>query len=487
MAIIVTRASKASPLTNSEIDANFENINNEVSSISVITNTNSSNIAAIDASRISVAGDIGGTTSAPLVIKLYGNSVSSSSPVTSNILLWNGIDWTPTSSISVSSTGYTLTLTQTGSGKALLLNGSLDLTGRINGVRVWQGLTLDLNCVAIGTGSLESNTIGDENTAIGPGTLSNNISGIKNIAIGAWSLGENISGDGNIAIGVDAGVANTIGNDNIFIGKSVGWNNLSGSENTIIGSTAGYYLTSGKENVALGFQALNGTNTGTSNVSIGYASLFANTAGYNNIALGKYAGKNITTGNTNITIGYDAASTLVFGTSNVIIGHNCNVTGSAARYQIVLGDNITGQGNNYFTFGNSGNRVYNQFDTAATWTRTSDERYKKNIKTDTLGLNFINNLRPVTYQWRPSNEIPEYLSDHKEENEKNTEVVMHGFIAQEVKQALDMVGINTFSGWHEGAEGVQGISYEMFIMPLVNAVKELSRKVEDLENIIKEK
>lgn len=487
MATIVTRASKGSPLTNNEIDANFNNINNQVSSINVITNTNSSNIAAIDASRISVAGDIGGTTSAPLVIKLYGKSVSSSSPVTSNILIWNGINWTPTSSITVSSVGYTLTLTQTGSGKALLLNGHLDILGYINGIDIGEGAISGLSCTAIGSGALGSNSTGVENIAIGTDALTSNTSGQHNVVVGSYSFVNNVSGKRNVSIGSLAGYNNTSGDNNVFIGKDVAINNTIGSENTIIGSTAGYNLTSGNENVAVGFQALNGTNTGTSNVSIGYASLFSNTAGYKNIALGKYAGRYITTGNTNIIIGYDAASTLYFGTSNVIIGHNCNVTGSAARYQIVLGDNITGQGNNYFTFGNSGNRVYNQFDTGATWTRTSDERYKKNIQTDTLGLNFINNLRPVTYQWRPSNEIPEYLSDHKEENEKNTEVVMHGFIAQEVKQALDMVGINTFLGWHEGAEGVQGISYEMFIMPLVNAVKELSRKVEDLENIIKEK
>ena len=58
---------------------------------------------------------------------------------------------------------------------------------------------------------------------------------------------------------------------------------------------------------------------------------------------------------------------------------------------------------------------------------------------------------------------------------------MYGFIAQEVKAALDKHNITDFNGWHESPDGIQGISYEMFIMPLVKAVQELSAKVTALE------
>ena len=58
---------------------------------------------------------------------------------------------------------------------------------------------------------------------------------------------------------------------------------------------------------------------------------------------------------------------------------------------------------------------------------------------------------------------------------------MYGFIAQEVKTALDKHNITDFNGWTEGSDGVQGISYEMFVMPLVKAVQELSAKVTALE------
>jgi hypothetical protein len=58
---------------------------------------------------------------------------------------------------------------------------------------------------------------------------------------------------------------------------------------------------------------------------------------------------------------------------------------------------------------------------------------------------------------------------------------MYGFIAQEVKEALDKHNITDFAGWNEGKDGEQGISYEMFVMPLVKAVQELSAKVKALE------
>ena len=65
---------------------------------------------------------------------------------------------------------------------------------------------------------------------------------------------------------------------------------------------------------------------------------------------------------------------------------------------------------------------------------------------------------------------------------------MYGFIAQEVKAAMDTHSITDFAGWHqieeEGQDNMQGISYEMFVMPLVKAMQELSTKVEELQTEI---
>ena len=130
-----------------------------------------------------------------------------------------------------------------------------------------------------------------------------------------------------------------------------------------------------------------------------------------------------------------------------------------------------------------GNKIYNQFNSNASWTRSSDERKKKDILTNTdLGLDFINDLRTVTYKWKAPSELPETMSGYnKDETEPSHKDKMYGFIAQEVKAALDKHSVTDFNGWHEDKNGEQGVSYEMFVMPLVKAVQELSAKVTALE------
>ena len=60
----------------------------------------------------------------------------------------------------------------------------------------------------------------------------------------------------------------------------------------------------------------------------------------------------------------------------------------------------------------------------------------------------------------------------------DTDVTMHNFIAQEVKAALDTAGVSNFAGWQEDHYGVQQVSREMFVIPLVKAVQELSTKLD---------
>ena len=65
----------------------------------------------------------------------------------------------------------------------------------------------------------------------------------------------------------------------------------------------------------------------------------------------------------------------------------------------------------------------------------------------------------------------------------------HGFIAQEVKEALDKHSSerdSKFSGWKEGEDGMQHTSREMFVIPLIKAVQELSAQVDTLKEEIKE-
>ena len=65
---------------------------------------------------------------------------------------------------------------------------------------------------------------------------------------------------------------------------------------------------------------------------------------------------------------------------------------------------------------------------------------------------------------------------------------MYGFIAQEVKSSLDKFNIEDFNGWNEAPDTkIQGISYELFVMPLVKAVQELSAEVKELKEKLEDK
>ena len=113
--------------------------------------------------------------------------------------------------------------------------------------------------------------------------------------------------------------------------------------------------------------------------------------------------------------------------------------------------------------------------------QTSDQRDKTSITDLDLGLDFINDLRPVSFVW---NDRGGYNGTRKH----------MGFIAQEVASTLGdqasdrAVWINSPAesvkmedGTFEDIPDRQGIRYEELIAPLVKAVQQLSARVAALE------
>jgi hypothetical protein len=131
--------------------------------------------------------------------------------------------------------------------------------------------------------------------------------------------------------------------------------------------------------------------------------------------------------------------------------------------------------------------------------QTSDARQKTNVKDSVLGLDFINSLHPVSYKWIVGSNDPVVDKDGKpvvigkDENDheiyQTTEIpgkrVHWGFLAQEVKKAVDKSGVEDFAGWvlddFANPNSPQGLRYEQFIAPLTKAVQELSVKITTLE------
>jgi len=254
-------------------------------------------------------------------------------------------------------------------------------------------------------------------------------------------------------------------NNNYGIGKDTFSALTSGTANTAIGEGAGKALTTGYSNVILGGDAGDAINTGAENVTVGVLS-----------------GSGISSGSNNVMIGRNSGNDLVTGSNNICIGSGSDVAAGDQSNGIALGP-VDAAGSD-FTFGNrSLGTVSNDFDSDANFSHSSDERLKKNIQSSTIGLNFIKELRPITYQWKPNNEIPTDMTGYSETNYKNTDKVIHGFIAQEVKAAIDKHGDENFSGWHidKVDNKTQRIKKEMFIMPIVKAIQELSAKIDTLE------
>jgi len=301
------------------------------------------------------------------------------------------------------------------------------------------------------------------------------------VAVGAFALTSITSGILNIAIGYKALQAGTTASSNVAIGYQPLYTNTTGSNNVAVGHETLYANTTAANNTAVGYQALYANTTGTPNVAVGHSALSANTTGTSNTATGYQAGVGVTTATDGVYIGNAAGSTTTTGSANTYIGSAARGSAATNNREIVIGFSVNGQGTNTVTLGSDAGKIYNSFTVNATWTQTSDVRMKTNIQEDSLGLSFINRLRPVTFTWKPNNELDQDNPYYAEENKRDTTTVIHGLIAQEVKAALDTEGVDTFAGWDVGSDGVQAISREMFISPLIKAVQELTAQVETLK------
>jgi hypothetical protein len=379
---------------------------------------------------------------------------------------------------------------------ASTLEGGLTATGAgsFQGVYVGKGTGSVATNTAIGASALTGSNSGTgENVAIGYEALKVNSTGNRNTAVGLYSAGANTTGNNNVAIGNSAFQANTTGGNNVAIGNQALQSNTTGSSSTAVGYQALYSSTTNGGNTAFGNQA-GFKATGSGNVFIGNsAGYWQTTSSYNTVCGDSAGGLSGTalTGNHNTSIGNSAGQSLqgvgAYNTfvgsgagigataaqSAIIIGYGADVSSNSTSNEINIAINTTGAGSNYVSFGKAGNLVYNQFTVNSSWTRSSDARLKKDIQDDNLGLDFICKVQPRTFKWKPSNEVPQELHRHySEENNMDLEATMNGFIAQEVKQALDDVGATVQGVWSTELDGTQAVSREMFIMPLINAIKE---------------
>jgi trimeric autotransporter adhesin len=208
-----------------------------------------------------------------------------------------------------------------------------------------------------------------------------------------------------------------------------------------------------------------------------------------NNALGRSAGQALTTGSDNVFVGqyagfYAVAQTT--GAGNVILGSYARCSTVDGNYANAIGYDVNGAAG-YTTIGQSGSDIRAAHGNI-TWATVSDERYKKDITDSTAGLSFINALHLVLLSTRLLANylkplMPMKLIQPEVFKNSNTN---HGFIAQEVKAAIDADDSikDGFRLWDDREDGSQEVAEAALIPVLVKAIQELSAQVEELKSQI---
>ena len=339
--------------------------------------------------------------------------------------------------------------------------------------------------VCVGDEAGTAITTGDRNTSVGYQAGDATTTGGENVAIGWGALTTNISSSGIVAIGDQALSACTAGS-NVAVGASALKANIGGSNNVAIGRNCLDANTSASNNTAMGHDCLTTNQTGASCVAVGTYALQNSTVS-NNVAIGTSAGSAVSTGAQNTIIGTLCHDNLTTGEYCVALGYNNSPSAVGVDHEIVIGTSVTGGGTNTVRIGTSGGTATLGLDGSDTsWAAASDERLKKDIANSTVGLSFLNDLRPVTFKWQHKDEIAEDLPQYDADSSTPTfgeGKSHHGFIAQEVKAVIDnypdvLDGNNI---WHEDPDGTQQLAQGNLVPMLVKAIQELTARLEVLE------
>ena len=251
----------------------------------------------------------------------------------------------------------------------------------------------------------------------------------------------------NTILGNGNATALTTASGNTIIGKGTGTGITTNGSNILIGDAAGPLFNAGTSNIIIGNAAMTRPETYSSNVAIGHNTLFL-------------AGLGGTTCEQNTAIGVGAGGTTYrSGSNNTILGYDADTSAASVS--------------NEFTLGNSSVSVLRCAVTSIT--SLSDARDKTDIKDLSYGVDFIKSLTPREFTWNNRSEKDVNGNDFYSENKGKKDF---GFVAQEV-QALDNDTLRLI--YNSNPEKLE-MSYGKLVPILVQAVKELTSRLEALEN-----
>ncbi len=334
---------------------------------------------------------------------------------------------------------------------------------------------------------------GDSNTIVGNGLLLN-VSGHSNTAVGDYAMALNQTGSRNTATGYFAMYSNTGAAENSAYGFGALMNSTGGGFNTAIGVRS-LQQNNGIGNTAIGENTLMSSQVGLANTALGAYALQATQNGSYNTGAGQQSLKNNTSGQFNTALGFGSMATNITGSYNTAIGDSADISKNGLTNATAIGYKANVTASNQVMLGNI---AVTSVKAAGSIVIVSDGRFKKNIKENVPGLEFIKLLKPITYNYNihalnaytsPSNNAGGFKKETKSaidniyetamtEKEKKTYT---GFIAQDVEAAANKLGYD-FSGVYkpQNDKDAYGLSYADFVVPLVKAVQELSTQNEKL-------
>jgi hypothetical protein len=205
--------------------------------------------------------------------------------------------------------------------------------------------------------------------------------------------------------------------------------------------------------------------TGAANTAVGWASV-QNSTGSDNTGIGRSSMYSATTGNQNTSLGSFALYDTTTGTNNTAIGYNAQPSSATVSNTITLGNSSIGTLRCQVT----------------SITSLSDERDKKDIAPLEFGLDFVKQLKPVSFEWNTRPETRTDFEGNEIEIQGKVGIADIGFIAQDIVALEDSLGAadSLQLSYRDNPEKLE-VTQGRLIPILVKAIQDLTAKVEALE------
>jgi trimeric autotransporter adhesin len=335
-----------------------------------------------------------------------------------------------------------------------------------------------------------SNNTGNDNAFFGNDAGQSNTTGGSNAFFGKGAGADNTTAVGNSFFGALAGNSNSTGANNAFFGFEAGRLSDTAFNNSFFGYQAGESNVIGLNNSFFGFNA-GQLNTGSRNSFYGSGAGQVSTGGFHNTFIGGQAGGANTTGDDNTFVGLDSGLINTTGSSNTIIGANSNLSANNLLNATAIGANAFVAQSNALILGSvngingatsdtkvgigtttpldtldidgimrlrvlgSGgilalcHNINKQISTCS-----SSLRYKTDIAPFSSGLNIVNRLRPITFNWKS------------------------GGLRDLGLGAEDVAAVEPLLVTYNETGEVEGVKYDRVAVVLLNAVKEQQVQIE---------